>query len=363
MKPTLLLIAALLASASALSVHGAPLRWAAQNDVLTLDPHSQNHSTTTGLLAHAYEGLTRMDAKYEPEPALATKWTMVSPTLWRFELRKGVKFHDGSPFTADDVVFSHTRVMQPQGNMQIYVTGIKEVKKIDSHTVDLVLSAPTPLLLRNLPNFRIMSKAWAEKNKAQNTQDYKAKEDSYASRNAMGTGPYKITSWQPDQKMAMVANEDWWDIKNRGNVTEISYLPIKSDPTRVAALLSGDVDLLTDLPTQDVAKLRTDTRLKVIDGAENRTIFIAMDLGQRRAQGRQHQGQQPVQGQAGPRSAVHRHRPRGHQAHHHARLLDSGRTDGAAQRQWQHARHRHAAQGRPGARQGAAGRGRLWRGL
>ncbi len=293
MKTPLLLIAALLASASALNTSAAPLRWAAQNDVLTLDPHSQNHSTTTGLLAHAYEGLTRMDAKYEPEPSLATKWTMLTPTQWRFELRKGVKFHDGSPFTADDVVFSFGRVMQPQGNMQIYVTGIKEVKKIDSHTVDLLLSAPTPLLLRNLPNFRIMSKSWAEKNKAQNTQDYKAKEDSYASRNAMGTGPYKIVNWQPDQKMSMVANEEWWDLKNRGNVTELTYLPIKSDPTRVAALLSGDVDLLTDLPTQDVAKLKTDARLKVVDGAENRTIFIAMDLGSDELKGASVKGANP----------------------------------------------------------------------
>ena len=116
----------------------------------------------------------------------------------RFELRKGVKFHDGTPFTADDVVFSFGRIKQPQGTMQIYVTGISDIKKIDDYTVDLILSAPNPILLRNIIDFRIMSKAWSEKNKTTNVQDYKAKEENFASRNVNGTGPYKIISWQPE---------------------------------------------------------------------------------------------------------------------------------------------------------------------
>jgi peptide/nickel transport system substrate-binding protein len=170
------------------------LRWAAQNDILTLDPHSQNHATTNAILMHSYEGLTRYNKDYQVEPALATKWTYLSPTQVRFELRKGVKFADGSPFTADDVIFSFGRIKQPQGTMQIYVTGIADIKKIDDHTIDVILSAPNPVLLRNIIDFRIMSKAWAEKNKTTATQDYKAKEDNYASRNVNGTGPYKITA-------------------------------------------------------------------------------------------------------------------------------------------------------------------------
>ncbi len=275
-----------------ITAHAAPLRWAAQNDIQTLDPHSQNHSTTTNITGYAYEGLTRYNEKFQPEPSLASKWTQISPTQVRFELRRGVKFHDGTPFTADDVVFSFARIRQPQANMQIFVSGIKEVKKIDEHTVDMLLDGPNPVLLRNLTNFRIMSKAWAEKNKSVNPQDYKAKEDTYASRNAMGTGPYRITAWQPDQRISMVANKDWWDT-NKGNVTEITYLPIKSDATRVAALLSGDVDLLTDLPTQDVAKLKADPKLKVLDGPENRTIFFAMDEGSDELRGSSVKGKNP----------------------------------------------------------------------
>ncbi|MBK8529583.1 MAG: ABC transporter substrate-binding protein [Rubrivivax sp.] len=254
------------------------LHWAAQNDILTLDPHSQNHATTNAIMGHAYEGLTRYNVQYQVEPALATKWTMISPTQVRFELRKGVKFHDGSPFTADDVIFSLGRIRQPQGTMGIYVTGVSEIKKIDDHTVDFMMSAPNPLLLRNIIDFRIMSKAWAEKNRSANVQDYKNKEENFASRNAMGTGSYKITGWTPEQKITMTINNDWWD-KHTNNVKEVVYTPIKSDPTRVAALLSGDVDLLTDLPTQDVARLRNDPKLKVVDGPEVRTIYLAPDVG------------------------------------------------------------------------------------
>ncbi|UXH77084.1 ABC transporter substrate-binding protein [Roseateles amylovorans] len=285
-----------LATALALGAAGgasaAALRWAAQNDVLTLDPHSQDHTTTSAILQHAYEGLTRYNEQWEVEPCLATKWTTVSPTQWRFELRRGVKFHDGSPFTADDVIFSFQRIRQPQGTMQIYVTGIKEIKKIDDYTIDLILEAPQPILLRNLIDFRIMSKTWAEKNKATQQADYKSKDENFASRNASGTGPFKITGWQPDQKVTMEVNKSWWD-KPRGNITELSYLPIKSDPTRVAALVTGDVDMLTDVPVQDVLKLKQDPKLKVIEGPETRTIFFAMDLGSDELRGASVKGKNP----------------------------------------------------------------------
>ena len=275
---TLLAAASLAIAAAVAPAHAQTLRWAAQNDILTMDPHSQNHATTNAILMHAYEGLTRYNAKYEVEPALATKWTFITPTQVRFELRKGVKFHDGTPFTADDVVFSFGRIKQPQGTMQIYVTGINEVKKIDDHTVDLILSTPSPILLRNIIDFRMMSKAWAEKNKTTNVQDYKAKEENFASRNVMGTGSFRILSWQPEQRIMMARNDLWWD-KPAGNVQQVVYTPIKSDATRVAALLAGDVDMLTDIPTQDVARLRSDKKLKIVDGPEVRTIYLAPDVG------------------------------------------------------------------------------------
>ncbi|MGH8708224.1 MAG: ABC transporter substrate-binding protein [Burkholderiales bacterium] len=274
MKPTHLLAAALMALAA--TTHAATLRWGAQNDILTLDPHSQNHATTNGIMQHTYEGLVRYDKSFAIEPSLATGWQLISPTHYRFKLRQGVKFHDGTPFTADDVVFSYHRILQPQGTMQIYVAGVKEVQKIDEHTVDMILSGPSPILLRNLVDFRIMSRAWSVKNKSEKIQDYVAKEESYASRHTNGTGPYLVKLWEPDKRLLMQANPNWWG-KLDGNVTEVIYTPIKANATRIAALLSGDVDIVTDLPTQDVARLRQDPKLKVLDGHEVRTIFIGLD--------------------------------------------------------------------------------------
>src|ERR671934_621245 len=256
--------------------HAVLLRWAAQNDILTLDPHSQNHATTIAVLQYTYESLVRYSKDYKIEPSLAESWKELSETQYRFHLRKGVKFHDGSPFTADDVVFSFTRIKEPQGTNQIYVANIKEVKKVDDFTVDFILEGPHPLLLRNIVDFRIMSKSWSEKNRSVHIQDYKAKEETFASRNTNGTGPYIIKGWEPDKRIVMTTNKNWWG-KLDGNVTDVVYTPIKSDATRVSALLSGEVDLVTDLPTQDVERLRREQNLKILDGHEVRTIFIGLD--------------------------------------------------------------------------------------
>ncbi|HXL75151.1 MAG TPA: ABC transporter substrate-binding protein, partial [Burkholderiales bacterium] len=203
----LLLLVSLLLGAFA---QAANLRWAAQNDILTFDPHSQNHATTNTMVMHVYEGLTRYDRNYNVEPALATSWQEISPTQWRFSLRKGVRFQDGSPFTADDVVFSFGRIRQPQGTMQIYVAGVSEVKKVDDYTADFILAGPNPILLRNIIDFRIMSKSWAEKTRSQNIQDYKSREETYASRNASGTGPYILKGWEPDKQIVFTVNKSWW---------------------------------------------------------------------------------------------------------------------------------------------------------
>ncbi|HET7669931.1 MAG TPA: ABC transporter substrate-binding protein [Burkholderiales bacterium] len=269
------ILGALLLS-TALAAQAVTLRWAAQNDILTLDPHSQNHATTHAIIQYTYEGLVRYSRDQKIEPALATGWKQLSETHWRFNLRKGVKFHDGSPFTADDVVFSFGRIKQPQGTNQIYVSGVAEVKKVDDHTVDFIMSGPNPVLLRLIVDFRIMSKSWSEKNRSQNIQDYKAKEETFASRNTNGTGPYIIKSWEPDKRVVFAINKDWWD-KHQSNITDVIYTPIRSDATRVSALLSGEVDLVTDLPTQDVERLRKEPKLKILDGHEVRTIFIGLD--------------------------------------------------------------------------------------
>lgn len=268
-----LCLAALLATGAA---GAATMRWAGANDILTVDPHAQNHQTTHAFLQQVYESLVRYDKAYKIEPALATKWTQISPTQIRFELRKGVKFHDGAPFTADDVVFSLTRAMTPPSNMQSAVQSVKEVKKVDDHTVDLILKGPSPILLRELTEARIMNKAWAEKNNSLKSQDYAAKEENFAARNANGTGPFIMGGWQPDVKVTLKKNPNWWD-KPTGNIDEVVFTPIKSAATRSAALISGQVDFVADPPPQDLARMKGSPDIKLIEGAENRTIFLGLD--------------------------------------------------------------------------------------
>ena len=259
------------------SAQAATLRWAGANDILTLDPHAQNNQTTHTFLQLVYEPLVRYGKDFQVEPALATKWTEISPTQWRFELRKGVKFHDGAPFTADDVVFSLTRIMTPPSNMMSSTQSIQEVKKIDDFTVDLILKGPSPILLRELTEARIMNKAWAEKNNATKSQNYAAKEDAYSNRNTNGTGPYVSLGWQPDVKLGLKRNPDWWD-KNTGNVDEVIFTPIKSAAARTAALISGQIDFMIDPPPQDQERLKKTPELKLLEGTENRTIFLGLDL-------------------------------------------------------------------------------------
>ena len=267
-----LVVAALLSAPAAAKT----LRWSSQGDILTFDPMAQNESLNNTFSDYVYEGLVRYDKKFVPEPALATSWTRVSPTQWRFNLRKNVKFHDGSPMTADDVVFSFERVLKPSSNMKVYAQGIKETKKIDDFTVEIVTDGPNPVLLRGLVDVKIMSRAWSTKNNVVNPQDYVKKEETYAARNTNGTGPFMLKSFEPDVRTVLAVNPNYWD-KLEGNVTEIVYRPIKADATRAAALLSGEIDLVLDPPTQDIPRLRQDAKLKIADGTETRMIFFGFD--------------------------------------------------------------------------------------
>lgn len=254
------------------------LRWAAQNDALTLDPHVQNHAPTNAVIQHSYEGLTRYDRQYRIEAALATGWQQVSATEWRFQLRRDVSFHDGSSFSADDVLFSFERLRQSGSSMAVFLTGIKDIRKIDDYTVDFILERPVPMLARNIIDFRIMSRAWAQKNKTEKAQDLRNKEETYASRNANGTGPYLIRSWAPEQRIVFERNPGWWD-QDIGNVQEVIFTPIRQDATRMAALLAGEVDLVTDPPAAEVARLAESPALKILDGSEVRTVFVGLDQG------------------------------------------------------------------------------------
>jgi peptide/nickel transport system substrate-binding protein len=207
---------------------------------------------------------------------LANAWNEVSPTQLRLTLRSGVVFHDGSPFTADDVVFSIQRAMMPTSNFTPYIQGIDKVVRVNNTTVDIITKGPNPVLLNQLTELRMMNKAWAEKNKTVAPKDIKTAEENFAHRNANGTGPFVLKEWLPDQKLVLTRNPKWWGSAPT-NVTEVTYTPIKATATRMAALLSGEVDFVLDPSPQDLPRLKANNNLVVLDGVENRTIFLGMD--------------------------------------------------------------------------------------
>ena len=172
------------------------LRWASQGEITTLDPHANNESFNNNQNTQVYEYLVQRDrntyAKYVPW--LAVSWRNVEPTKWIVKLRPGVKFHDGSPFTADDVVFSYDRARIANSTFKLYSTQAGIPRKLDDHTVEFVTPVPNPLFHESIGTIFIMSKAWAEKNNAVKPQDFRGKEDSFSARNAMGTGPYRLVS-------------------------------------------------------------------------------------------------------------------------------------------------------------------------
>jgi peptide/nickel transport system substrate-binding protein len=276
MAPRLVHAALIVAVALALPASAATLRWAAAGDISTMDPHANNEGFTNAYHDHIYEPLVTRGKDLKVEPSLAVSWQAMSPTQMRFKLRPNVKFHDGSPFTADDVVFSFQRALSDTSNFKPYLAGVKEARKVDDLTVDVITDGPAPVLLGQLTEVRIMSRSWCAKHNVQKPQDYKNKEETYAVRNANGTGAYILRSRDADVRTVAVKNSNWWG-KIEGNVDEIVYTPIKQDSTRLAALLSGEIDFILDPSPQDIPRLKQDGKIKVVEGMENRTIFLGMD--------------------------------------------------------------------------------------
>jgi peptide/nickel transport system substrate-binding protein len=278
MKRTLVaaLLGAALSTLATLPLQAQTLRWASAGDPQTMDPVSQNESFTNAVNHQIYEFLVERDKKLAFVPGLATEWKQDGPLKWTFKLRKGVKFHDGRPFTADDVVFSVQRALEKTSQIAAYASGVGTPKKIDDHTVEFNLAQVNPIFLDHLNTIFIMSKAWCEEHKATKPQDFANKEEAHTAFNANGTGPYMLVSRQPDVKTVLKRNPAWWG-KFEGNVQEVIYTPIKNDATRMAALISGEVDFVLDPPPRDLDKLRENKQIKVVEGPENRVVFIGMD--------------------------------------------------------------------------------------
>jgi peptide/nickel transport system substrate-binding protein len=252
------------------------LRYANQGDLKSLDPYSLNETTAYAHLGQVYEGLITRDKDLKIIPALAESWETLEPTRWRFHLRQGVKFHNGDPFTADDVVFSADRVRAKGSNLTTRLPIDAKVVKVDDYTVDFILTSPNPILDSQWDSWFIMDKKWAEANNAVAPTPVAATSPSYASLNANGTGAFTIESHQPGVKTVFKVNPNWWR-KPEHNLKEIIFTPISSEATRVAALLSGEVDIIEPVPLQDISRVDSSPNAQVMKGPEVRTIYLGMD--------------------------------------------------------------------------------------
>jgi peptide/nickel transport system substrate-binding protein len=277
LRAGLLAAVAAAAVAVAMPAQAKTFKYAFQGDLSSLDPHSLNESFLLATLGNVYEGLVLYGPNLEIMPGLAESWKLLTPTTWEFKLRKGVKFHEGQDFTADDVIFSWQRAGSEGSDQKVRSGQIKNITKVDDHTIVVETPAPNPILVQDMPYLFIMDKEWSEEHGSLNaTSAAGDNAGNYANTHANGTGPFIIKSHEADVKTVMARSDNYWqDIPT--NVTDVNFTPIKEAPTRVAALISGELDMVYPVPVQDWERLDSAEGVTALTGPEARTIFMGFD--------------------------------------------------------------------------------------
>ena len=250
------------------SAEAKELKVGLANEPTAIDPHYHNLTPNNALASNIFETLILQDERQRLLPGLATSWKALDATTWEFKLRKGVKWHDGKPFTADDVVFSFARAPEVPNSPSSFATFTKgkTITKVDSHTIRVKTAAPHPLTPNDVSQLMIISKAAAE---GASTADFNS------GKAAVGTGAFKFVEWVPNDRLILERNEGYWGDKPEWS--RIVIKPIKSGPARVAALLAGDVDFIDKVPTTDIPRLKTDDKLSLSQGVSNRVIYLHID--------------------------------------------------------------------------------------
>jgi peptide/nickel transport system substrate-binding protein len=252
----------------ALPAGGAELTIGLGADVTALDPHYHNVTPNNNVAAHLFGYLVQRNEKSQLEPGLATEWKTIDPLTWEFKLRKGVKFHDGSDFTAADVVASIERVPTVPNSPSPFTAFTKQIKEmivVDPYTLRLRTATPYPLMPSDMTQVTIISKAAAKA----------TTEDFNSGKAAIGTGPYKLLRYVKGDRIELARNDAYWGGKTPWEKVTLRLLP--QDASRVAALLSGDVQAIENVPTADVAQLRQDKKLQLSRTVADRLIYLHLD--------------------------------------------------------------------------------------
>jgi peptide/nickel transport system substrate-binding protein len=257
------------------------LRWARSMDVSSLDPHAANTGPHILIAHHIYEPLILRQMDGWMVPALATSWTLTGdPSVWELKLRPNVRFHDGAPFTADDVVFSFNRARSETSDVGPLLASVEAISVVDDLTVRIRTRGPDPLLPNNLTDVFIMDREWSERHGTTKPQDIRAGGQDFAAANSNGTGPYTLVSRLKDVETVLRRNESYWGRTEFPlDISEIVYRPMPDNAARIAALLAGEVDFVQDVPVQDIQRLQAAPRIRVNTGPENRSIFLGLNVG------------------------------------------------------------------------------------
>lgn len=246
-------------------------KWAGTTDPQTMDPHAVSSAPVLGFLNNVYEGLVRRSKDMSIEPALATSWEPIgNGEGWRFTLRQGVTFQDGSSFDANDVMFSYARASSEASDVKGWFAPVSDVVMVDDFTVDFMTSKPNPLFPDSIANWMIMDADWT-KGIGADTPD--KENGNAATLQANGTGAFMVKDRQPGIATTLVPFDGWWG-EAEHNVTEATFSPIKNPATAVAALLAGDVDMINPVPIQDAQRLVGSDKVDVIQGIEARVIML-----------------------------------------------------------------------------------------
>lgn len=269
---TLLSAAALATAFCTSAVLAQELKIGTANVVTSIDPHFYNATPNNNIWNEIFDGLTSLSPNGKVLPDLAVSWEATSETTWVFHLREGVKFHDGSPFTAEDVAFSLERaqhVPNSPGGFSGYIGTVASAKALDELTVEVTTKSIDPNLPGNLSAIAIVSKAHGE---GATTNDYNS------GVAAIGTGPYKFADFRQDEKVDLIRNEAYWDVAPEWKT--VTYQMIPSPGARTAAILSGDVDVIEQPNSLDLDRLRADENTQVVDVPGMRSIYIFLNHDQ-----------------------------------------------------------------------------------
>jgi peptide/nickel transport system substrate-binding protein len=252
----------------AMPLDAKDLRLSLSSEPSSIDPHYQVTTPNIALSSHIFDRLVHMDEKQALVPGLALSWKAIDPLTWEFALRPDVKWHDGSSFTADDVIFTFSRagnVPNSPSGFGMYLKG-KTISRVDDLTVRITTAEPYPLMANDMATVAIVSRKFGEN---ATTADYNS------GKAAIGTGPYKFAAFVPGDKIQFTANTAYWGAKPLWD--NVTLRPIKSGPARVGALLAGDTDVIEDVPTIDIAKLRSEPKVTLAQSISYRVVLLQLD--------------------------------------------------------------------------------------